>query len=122
MLGDEADVTGLEVLVAAADGGELEHALRALGCVVLPLVSSAADALSLLRSLQPDVALLDSRLGRGAVMVLADRLTGMGVPFALLAEPGSEWRHDEPALACRLQLAPPLHPGAELRLALLSLR
>jgi hypothetical protein len=121
VLADDRDLTGLEVLVVTGgDGLDLERMLWMMGCVVLPVASSATEASSLLRSFRPDVALIDVRLERGAVLAFAEELASLGVSFALVTAPGDNWSGAEPVLRDRPRLAEPL-PSGDLRRALLQL-
>jgi PleD family two-component response regulator len=60
---------GLKVLVAedeALIALDLEFALHEFGCIVLPATPSVAEALAILKTEQPDVALLDANLADGS--------------------------------------------------------
>jgi hypothetical protein len=111
----------LEILVAEGGNGaaaDLEAGLRDLGCVVPPSASSVGDALALLQTFQPDLALVGARLAGGPSSVVVEVLAGMGVPFAVMVAPGD--RLDEPALRHAPRLGKPPGPG-ELRQAILEL-
>jgi CheY-like chemotaxis protein len=79
-----ADLRVLVVEDEAIIAMDLENTLREFGCVVLPLASSVAKALEVLRSQRPDVALLDVNLCDGRVTPVAEALTAMGVSFAVV--------------------------------------
>src|SRR5690349_11638394 len=82
---DDRPLDKVEVLVAGRPDG-LDGRLADLGCVVLPVAVSAADALELLSTLRPDAALLDARLPGGPAVV-ARSLAATGMPFALVVAP-----------------------------------
>jgi CheY-like chemotaxis protein len=63
---------------------DLEGALLAFGCVVLPSTPSAAGALAALRAERPDAVLLDVNLSDGSAAPVARALVAAGVPFAVL--------------------------------------
>jgi CheY-like chemotaxis protein len=103
------DLLGIKVLVVEDEAFiavDLEGMLRELGCDVLPLAPSVAEALAILRTERPDAALLDVRLADGEVTPVAAALAAIGVPFALvtgcddraLSEPLSRapWRIRKP--------------------------
>jgi response regulator of citrate/malate metabolism len=121
VVGDHQDLDGLEVLVATVgNGSDLEQALWLLGCVVLPSAPSAREASVLLRSFRPDVALIDVHLGDEAVIALAEELTDMGVPFALVTASEEACTGLEPALRDKPRLAKPF-TYEDLRQALLQI-
>ena len=81
------NLTGTSVLVAEDDaiiGMYIEELLRDAGCIVLGPLVSVTDALTILETQRPDVALLDHTLADGTVAPVAMALTERGVPFALL--------------------------------------
>lgn len=81
-----ADGGGLEVLVVEDEfviALDLAQTLRDLGCSVLGPAASVAEALALLSSARPDVALLDVHMEDGMVTPVARRLAQAGVPFVL---------------------------------------
>jgi CheY-like chemotaxis protein len=81
------DLLGIKVLVVEDEAFiavDLESMLRELGCDVLPLAPSVAEALAILRTERPDAALLDVRLTDGEVTPVAAALAAIGVPFALV--------------------------------------
>jgi CheY-like chemotaxis protein len=78
---------GLKVLVAedeALVALDLEFTLREFGCIVLPATPSVAEALAILETEQPDVALLDVNLADGSAAPVAEALATAGVPFAVM--------------------------------------
>jgi CheY-like chemotaxis protein len=80
-------LAGLKVLVVedeAIIAFDLEGTLRELGCVVLPIAPSVAEALAVLKAERPEAALLDVRLADGEVTPVAEALAVIGVPFALV--------------------------------------
>ena len=62
----------------------IEELLRDAGCIVLGPLVSVTNALAVLETHRPDVALLDHTLADGTVAPVAMALTKRGVPFALL--------------------------------------
>jgi response regulator of citrate/malate metabolism len=121
VVGDHHDLDGLEVLVAkVGNGSDLEQALWLLGCVVLPSAPTIREASALLRSFRPDVALIDVHLGDEAVIALAEELTDMGVPFALVTASEEARPGLEPALRGKPRLAKPIS-YVGLRRALLQI-
>src|SRR5215218_8419520 len=80
-------LAGLKVLVVedeAIIAFDLEGTLRELGCIVLPIAPSVAEALAVLKTERPEAALLDVRLADGEVTPVAAVLAAIGVPFALV--------------------------------------
>jgi two-component system, response regulator PdtaR len=104
---------GCKVLVAedqALVALNLGNALGELGCVVLPPASSVAEALALLRTERPDVALLDAELADGRATPVAETLAAMGVPFAVVTghDPGAL---REPVLRDAVKVGKPYAAG-----------
>ena len=84
---DKADLTGLCVLIAEDDfilALSLVETVDALGGDVLGPVAAVADGIARIRRTTPDLAFLDVQLRDGFVTPLADALTRLGVPFALI--------------------------------------
>jgi CheY-like chemotaxis protein len=84
---NSSGLNGLKVLVVedeAIIALDLEFTLRELGCIVLPATASAAGALAILGTEQPDVALLDVNLADGPATPVAEALATAGVPFAVM--------------------------------------
>ena len=77
-------LAGLSVLVVedqALIAMDTEDTLRNLGAGDVRLAPSVQDAMRLLDSFLPDVAILDFSLGGETSAEIADRLTAQGVPF-----------------------------------------
>ena len=86
-LPSHTNLTGTSVLVAEDDaiiGMYIDELLWDAGCIVLGPFVSVTDALAILETQRPDVALLDHTLADGTVAPVAMALTERGVPFALL--------------------------------------
>lgn len=81
--------------------------LYRFGCEVLGPVGSVAEALVILRHERPDAAVLDVNLRDGLVVPVAERLTGMGVPFVLVTARDTR-RLAHPLLAGAPSLAKPV--------------
>jgi DNA-binding NtrC family response regulator len=90
------------VLVAedeAVQALDLAITLNDFGCTVLGPASSVAEAASLLDKARPNLALLDVRLRDGDVEPLAESLTAVGIPFALVTGYGSDIPSAHPLLS-----------------------
>jgi DNA-binding response OmpR family regulator len=82
-----AGLAGLRVLVVedeAVIATEVEHGLKAAGCLVVGPAASMDGALSLLDRQQVDAALLDINLNGELVFPVADLLVARQVPFVFL--------------------------------------
>jgi DNA-binding response OmpR family regulator len=85
--GDER-LDGLKVLLVedeAIIAFDLECILAELGCKVIAATSSIAEALAVLRSERPDIALLDLGLPDGWALPVAKALAESAVPFAIMS-------------------------------------
>jgi CheY-like chemotaxis protein len=112
------DLRGLEVLVAEDEPVTalcLQEILRDLGCSVLGPVSSVAETLTMLRSVRPDVALLDVHMPDGAITPVAALLAHSAVPFVVMTADDEVGL--EPALSGATLLPKPYRAG-EVRQAL----
>jgi DNA-binding NtrC family response regulator len=69
---------------------DTEQALRKAGAVDVRLASSAGDALRMLASFVPDVAVLDFILGDGTGADVAGTLTKLAVPFVFATGYGED--------------------------------
>lgn len=105
-----------DVSVIAFDLADLSERL---GCTVLGPASSVADALSLLRQEQPDLALIDAELADGSAAPVATRLREMGVPFAVVTGHAAEDLSDTALRSAPCLLKPYTHE--EIEVALLRL-
>jgi CheY-like chemotaxis protein len=106
------DLHGLEVLVAEGEPVTalcLEEILRDLGCSVLGPVSSVAEALVLLGSVRPDVALLDVHMLDGAITPVAASLARSAVPYVVMTADNEAGL--EPALSGAALLRKPYSAG-----------
>ena len=93
MTGESAETSGdprlqgVKVLIVedeAVVAFDLEFSLRDFGCIVLPAVAAVAEALALLDTERPDIALLDVRLRDGPSIPVAERLRAMDVPYVVV--------------------------------------
>lgn len=106
------DLHGLEVLVAEDEPVTalwLQQILRGFGCSVLGPVSGVAEALALLGSARPDVALLDADMRDGTAAPVAAWLARSAVPFVVLTADHPAGL--EPALSGASLLAKPCSAG-----------
>jgi DNA-binding response OmpR family regulator len=85
--------TVLVVEDSAVIAFELADEVAALGCTVLGPTGSVAEALHLIASGWPDVALLDPQLGLLTAVPIAEALRAVGVPYAVVTG------HDQQDLA-----------------------
>jgi CheY-like chemotaxis protein len=67
----------------------LEDMLHELGCAAVWHAGGVNDALAILRTQKPDVAILDVNLGRELVYPLADHLDRIGIPYVFATGYGS---------------------------------
>lgn len=86
MIKDEIPLEGLRLFVVedeAVVAMMLENLLDSLGCVVVDIVGSVAQALDRVEAMasEADVAILDVNLGRDRVYPVADALSARQVPF-----------------------------------------
>ena len=84
-MNDNSNLTGLKVLVVEDEmlvSMLVEDMLSDLGCTVVGPAAELEEAMSLARSADIDLALLDVNLGGKPIFPVADALKARGVPFA----------------------------------------
>lgn len=59
----------------------IEHVLADFGCQSIWIAASIGEALEILRTCQPDIAILDVNVGGELVFPVAERLKAAGIPF-----------------------------------------
>jgi CheY-like chemotaxis protein len=97
---------GRSVLVVEDDfylADDAQLALEAVGAEVLGPVGNVTDALDLIASTQPDLALVDVNLGNGASFEAAAALKARGIPFVFLTGYDADVIPTDHADAPRLQ-------------------
>ncbi|MBE1529451.1 DNA-binding response OmpR family regulator [Sphingopyxis sp. OAS728] len=80
-------LTGRLVLIIEDDfylADDAQMALEAAGATVLGPVGNAEDAIEMLATTRPDIALVDVNLGDGASFESAAALKARGIPFVFL--------------------------------------
>ena len=84
-MNDNSTLNGLKVLVVEDEmlvSMLVEDMLGDLGCTVVGPAAELEEAMSLARSADIDLALLDVNLGGKPIFPVADALKARGVPFA----------------------------------------
>ena len=84
-MNDNSTLNGLKVLVVEDEmlvSMLVEDMLADLGCTVVGPAAEIDEAMSLARSADIDLALLDVNLGGKPIFPVADALKARGVPFA----------------------------------------